>query len=202
MHIDGLVLAGGQSRRMQALGAVNKGLLELEGLSFTGHAVKRLAPYCRQLFISANARQADYAAWGEVVGDDAYAGQGPLAGILAVMRRSQAEFLLTLPVDSPFVSDHVVTTLIAQATCCSEVPVYYATAAQSHPLCAIMRTDLADHLAAYLAQGERRVHGWYATLTAQPVPFGEKAETEFLNVNTPEDWRQAQSYCSEPPNGV
>lgn len=196
MRIDGLILAGGQSRRMQALGAVDKGLLNVEGLSFAEHAAKRLTPYCQQLFISANSHQADYAAWGEVVGDGAvYAGQGPLAGMLAVMRRSQADYLLTLPVDSPFVSAEVMQTLVEQAKQSPTTPVHYACAAQTHPLCAIVRTDLAASLESYLAEGQRRVQSWYADVQAKAVHFGESVETEFLNVNTPEDWQQAQSYC-------
>lgn len=196
MRIDGLILAGGQSRRMQALGAIDKGLLNLEGLSFAALAAKRLAPYCQQLYISANNHQADYAAWGEVVGDDAaYAGHGPLAGMLAVMRRSQADYLLTLPVDSPFVSDQVIHTLVEQATQSPATRVHYACAGQTHPLCAILRTDLVQSLDEYLADGQRRVQSWYAAVQAKAVHFGESVEAEFLNVNTPEDWQQAQTYC-------
>lgn len=193
MRIDGLILAGGQSRRMQALGAVDKGLLTLEGLSFAGHAAKRLGPYCQKLFISANAHQADYAAWGDVVGDGEYEAQGPLAGMLAVMRRSQADYIVTLPVDSPFVSDQVINTLVQQASLSPAVAIHYAYAAQAHPLCALLRTDLVESLHDYLAQGERRVQSWYASVSAKAVHFGEAAEAEFLNVNTPEDWQQAQS---------
>lgn len=196
MRIDGLILAGGQSRRMQALGAIDKGLLNLEGLSFAELAAQRLRPHCQQLFISANSHQADYAAWGDVVGDDtAYAGQGPLAGMLAVMRRSQADYLLTLPVDSPFVSAQVIHTLIEQAKQSPTTSVHYACAAQTHPLCAIVRTDLASSLESYLAAGQRRVQSWYADVQAKAVHFGEAVEAEFLNVNTPEDWQQARSYC-------
>lgn len=195
MRIDGLILAGGQSRRMQALGAIDKGLLTLEGLSFAEHAAKRLAPYCQQIFISANNHQADYAAWGEVVSDDAaYAGHGPLAGMLAVMHRSQADYLLTLPVDSPFVSDQVIHTLVEQATQSPTVTVHYACAGQTHPLCAILRTDLVQSLEDYLAKGQRRVQSWYAAVQAKAVQFGRSVETEFLNVNTPDDWQQAQHY--------
>lgn len=193
MRIDGLILAGGQSRRMQALGAVDKGLLTLEGLSFAGHAAKRLGPYCQKLFVSANAHQADYAAWGEVVGDGEYEAQGPLAGMLAVMRRSQADYIVTLPVDSPFVSDQVISILVEQAKQSPATTVHYACAAQTHPLCAILRTDLAPSLDEYLAQGQRRVQSWYAAIQAKALHFGEAAEAEFLNVNTPEDWQQAQS---------
>ncbi|MGG4604765.1 molybdenum cofactor guanylyltransferase MobA [Paenalcaligenes sp. Me131] len=193
MRIDGLILAGGQSRRMQALGAVDKGLLTLEGLSFAEHATKRLGPYCQQLFISANAHQADYAAWGEVVGDGEYEAQGPLAGMLAVMRRSQADYIVTLPVDSPFVSDQVIRTMVQQASLSPEVAIHYAYAVQAHPLCALLRTDLVESLHDYLAQGERRVQSWYASVNAKTVHFGDAAEAEFLNVNTPEDWQHAQS---------
>lgn len=193
MDIDGVILSGGQSRRMQSLGMVDKGLLRLAGLALAGHAAKRLMPYCRQLLISANTCQADYAEWGKVVGDGEFIGQGPLAGILAAMRHTRADYILILSVDSPRVSEAVIAELVAQAKRSPTTSALYAYAAQAHPLCAIIRTDLAPALERYLLQGKRRVQQWYTQIEAQPVCLGEKAEALFLNVNTPDDWQQAQS---------
>jgi molybdopterin-guanine dinucleotide biosynthesis protein A len=49
--ITGIVLAGGQGRRM---GGVDKGLVELDGKPLVAHALARLAPQVGAILINAN----------------------------------------------------------------------------------------------------------------------------------------------------
>ena len=50
-HVTGVVLAGGQGRRM---GSVDKGLVELDGRALVAHVIARLAPQVGVLVINAN----------------------------------------------------------------------------------------------------------------------------------------------------
>ena len=62
--ITGLVLAGGQGRRM---GSVDKGLVPLAGRPMVAHVLERLAPQVDDILINANQHAAEYAAFGHRV---------------------------------------------------------------------------------------------------------------------------------------
>src|SRR5215475_5373833 len=86
--ITGVVLAGGLSRRM---GGGDKGLLELAGKPMLSHVIDRLAPQVDQVIINANGPPERFSAWPLPVVADTIGGfAGPLAGVLAGMRWSQA----------------------------------------------------------------------------------------------------------------
>ncbi len=89
LAVTGVVLAGGQSRRM---GGGDKGLLELAGKPMLGHVIDRLAPQVGRMAINANGEPSRFAAFGLPVVADTVAGfVGPLAGVLAGMRWSAAQ---------------------------------------------------------------------------------------------------------------
>src|SRR5262249_36512776 len=86
--VTGVILAGGQSRRM---GGGDKGLLDLAGKPMLAHVVERLAPQVGRMVINANGDAARFAALSLPVVADTVAGfAGPLAGVLAGMRWSLA----------------------------------------------------------------------------------------------------------------
>jgi molybdopterin-guanine dinucleotide biosynthesis protein A len=99
-----LVLAGGQARR---IGGGDKPLLDLAGQSMLGHILAALSQETEQIAISANGDPARFAAFARpVLGDGAFAGQGPLAGVLAGLDWAAelgAEVLLTVPGDTPLI---------------------------------------------------------------------------------------------------
>ena len=103
-QITGLILAGGQARRM---GGQDKGLIPLAGRPLIAWVIAALTPQVGRILISANRNQAAYAAFGHpVIGDEAVGAelagfQGPLAGIAAAMTRMETPWLLTLPCDAP-----------------------------------------------------------------------------------------------------
>ena len=60
-QVTGIVLAGGQGRRM---GGVDKGLVELDGQPMVAHVLARLAPQVGDVLINANQNLERYAAFG------------------------------------------------------------------------------------------------------------------------------------------
>jgi len=192
--ISGLILAGGQSRRLQELGPVDKGLLELAGQPLVQRAVNALSPYVSQVWISANQNIEQYAHYGQVLADDSSLGswQGPLVGILTALERSSDEWLMCLPVDSPFVPNHLIPTLMQAAMQHPDKKAFYVRAERVHPLCLLIHHSAAPALRAYLEAGERRVQTWLKQIDAQAVDFGTEAETQFANINSVQDWQQAQ----------
>ena len=81
VNIVGLLLAGGQSRRM---GGGDKALRLLGGRSLLERVIDRLRPQATALVLNANGNPARFAACGlPVVADSIPDFAGPLAGILA-----------------------------------------------------------------------------------------------------------------------
>ena len=88
--ITGIVLAGGQGRRM---GNVDKGFVELDGRPLVAHVIERLAPQVTTLVINANRNAERYAVFGYPVVADAIGGfAGPLAGLHAGLTAATTPF--------------------------------------------------------------------------------------------------------------
>ena len=87
--VTGVLLAGGQSRRM---GVATRGLLPLAGKAMLQHVIDRLRPQVGAIVLNANGDPARFQGFGLPVVADTIAGHvGPLAGVLAGMRWSLAE---------------------------------------------------------------------------------------------------------------
>ena len=86
--VTGVLLAGGQSRRM---GGGDKGLLALAGKSMLRHVIDRCGRRSARSCINANGDPARFAGFGLPVVPTPFGFVGPLAGVLAGMRWSAAE---------------------------------------------------------------------------------------------------------------
>ena len=179
--ITGIVLAGGQGRRM---GGVDKGLVALGGQPLAAHVLARLAPQVGPILINANQNTERYAEFGHPVVPDAVGGfAGPLAGLHAGLTRSATPYAVTVPCDSPFLPHDLVVRL-ARALDAQHAQLAVAkTFDQPHPVFALVRRDVLPHLAAFLDGGGRKIDAWYATLVVVEVPFDDEADA-FRNINT------------------
>ncbi|HXU65987.1 MAG TPA: molybdenum cofactor guanylyltransferase MobA [Casimicrobiaceae bacterium] len=180
--ITGIVLAGGQGRRM---GNVDKGLVDLDGRPLVAHVIARLEPQVATLVINANRNTDRYAAFGYPVFGDAIGGYaGPLAGLHAGLSAAGTEFVVTSPCDSPFLARDLVARLAAAF---DERAIDIAVARtfdQPHPVFALARRSLLPHLARFLESGGRKIDAWYASLAVTEVKFDDEADA-FRNINTP-----------------
>lgn len=196
--IAGLVLAGGQGRRM---GGLDKGLQLYQGVPLALHAARRLATQVSAVSLSANRHLDQYRAWGwPVQPDDApHQGNGPLAGMLTGLRHCPLPWLACVPCDVPRFPLDLVTRLAAQAR--QAVLVVYATAPSSaggadaaprrHPTCCLLHRSLAAPLEQYLSAGGRRLDAWMRSLPHAEVPFDDGEA--FANLNTTTDLDAAQA---------
>ena len=181
VRVTGLILAGGQGRRM---GGVDKGLEPLRGRPMVEWVLERLRPQVTEVVVNANQHPAEYARYGcRVVADEIGGFAGPLAGLHAGLKASVHPFLVTVPCDSPFLPRDLVARLHAALVAHHADLAVAKTGDQPHPVFALVRESLAPHLAAFLQRGGRKIDAWYAALQVVEVPFDDQAEA-FSNINT------------------
>jgi molybdopterin-guanine dinucleotide biosynthesis protein A len=180
-NVTGIVLSGGQGRRM---GGVDKGLVELGGKPMVAHVLSRLAPQVGDVLVNANQNLDRYRAFGYPVVPDTIGGfAGPLAGLHAGMTRASRDFVVTVPCDSPFLAEDLVTRL-AEALDREGAQLAVAkTFGQPHPVFALVRRDVLPNLAAFLERGGRKIDAWYSALDVVEVGFDDEADA-FRNINT------------------
>jgi len=182
--VTGIVLAGGQGRRM---GGVDKGLVDLAGTPMVAHVLARLVPQVGDVLINANQNLDRYRALGHPVVPDAVGGfAGPLAGLHAGMTQAKRQFVVTVPCDSPFLPRDLVTRLHAALERERAQLAVARTFDQPHPVFALVRRDLLPNLAAFLASGGRKIDAWYAALRVVEVAFDDEADA-FRNINTADE---------------
>ncbi|RLA38106.1 MAG: molybdenum cofactor guanylyltransferase [Gammaproteobacteria bacterium] len=185
--VTGLILAGGQARRM---GGEDKGLIELCGQPMIAHALAALAPQVDSLLINANRHLDRYQVCGDrygagVVSDTLEGYQGPLAGIARGLAACTTEYLVCVPCDSPLVSAELVARLEA-ARQVADAEISVAFCGRLQPVFALLPTSLLPSLEIYLAAGDRKIDRWYHQHRVAEADFSDRPE-QFLNVNTPEE---------------
>jgi molybdopterin-guanine dinucleotide biosynthesis protein A len=184
--VTGIVLAGGQGRRM---GGVDKGLQLLRGRPMVEHVLARLAPQVAEILINANQNLEAYARFGHRVVPDAIGGfAGPLAGLQAGLAAARHELVLTVPCDSPFLPPDLCARMRRELD--GKDLAVAKTGLQPHPVFALVRTSVRAALDAFLAAGGRKIDAWYASLRVAEVSFDDEAEG-FRNINTREELDQA-----------
>jgi molybdopterin-guanine dinucleotide biosynthesis protein A len=186
--ITGVILAGGQGRRM---GTVDKGLVSLGGRPMVAHVLDRLRPQVDEILINANQHRAEYEAFGHPVFADAIGGfAGPLAGLQVALEHATFPLVATVPCDSPFLPEDLVARLAAALHARAADLAVARTFDQPHPVFALVRREVKAHLASFLESGGRKIDAWYATLEAVEVAFDDEAEA-FRNINTAAELREA-----------
>jgi len=183
-EVTGIVLAGGQGRRM---GGVDKGWVELAGEPMIAHVLRRLAPQVADVVINANQNLDRYRALGHPVVADSVGGfAGPLAGLHAGLTHATQELVVTVPCDSPFLPSDLVARLHAALVGHDAQLAVAKTFDQPHPVFALVRRDVLPSLAAFLEAGGRKIDAWYAALAVVEVPFDDEADA-FRNINTADE---------------
>jgi molybdopterin-guanine dinucleotide biosynthesis protein A len=184
--ITGILLAGGQGRRM---GGVDKGLQLLRGKPMAQHVIERFAPQVDELMINANQNIEKYQGLGYRIIPDAIGGfVGPLAGLHRGLSEAAHPLVVTAPCDSPFLPLDLVAKLKAALDANNTELAVAKTGDQPHPVFSLCRTSALPSLTAFLESGGRKIDLWYSQLKVVEVQFAEEAA--FRNINTREELSQ------------
>jgi molybdenum cofactor guanylyltransferase len=182
--ITGLILAGGQGRRM---GGQDKGLIPYAGKPLIEHVLATFSSQVDELFISANRNLSSYASYGyPVLSDDeslqlpAYS--GPLTGIATALKACQTEWLACIPCDALSLPENLVARLYQTAQSSASQLVIVDDGERQQPLYNLIHQDLYADLSSYLLSGERRVMQWVRRNNLTYVDFSAQRDV-FFNVN-------------------
>jgi molybdenum cofactor guanylyltransferase len=191
--ITGVILAGGQGRRM---GGVDKGLTLLQGKPFIEWVLARFGPQVDEVLINANQNPEQYARYGyRVIPDEIGGFAGPLAGLHRALAEAQHGLVATVPCDSPFLPLDLVKRLYYSLTSSQSQLAVAKTFDQPHPVFCLCRRDVLDHLSEFLKSGGRKIDAWYATLKMVEVPFDDQAGA-FSNINTRDELNEFEAGAS------
>jgi len=200
----GVILAGGQARRM---GGGDKALLELGNGVLLDHVIARFEPQVAGLALNANGDASRFERFGLPVLADSVPGfVGPLAGVLAGLdwaAAQGADHIVTAAADTPFFPADLTPCLILAA---EEAGMPIALAATPdpergtarHPTFGLWPVRLRDDLRAALQDGVRKVVAWTDTHGAATATFPAPDHDPFFNVNTHEDLARAETMISGP----
>jgi molybdopterin-guanine dinucleotide biosynthesis protein A len=184
LRVTGVILAGGQGRRM---GGVDKGLQPLRGKPMIEWVIERFAPQVAEVLVNANQNLDAYAAYGHRVIPDVIGGYaGPLAGLHRALTEARYALVATVPCDSPFLPADLVSRLRAHLDAAGADLAVARTGEQPHPVFCLCRRSVLPSLAAFLEAGGRKIDAWYASLHVVHVAFDDEAGA-FSNINTQDE---------------
>ncbi|OBQ75298.1 molybdenum cofactor guanylyltransferase MobA [Mesorhizobium erdmanii] len=195
--IAGIVLAGGQSRRM---GGGDKSLLPLGDGSVLDQVLSRFGPQIETLALSANGDPQRFSRFGLPVHADAVEGfAGPLAGILTGLEWAAAgtscKAVVTAAGDTPFLPVDLVDRLAEAAGGHPGSIAVASSAGRWHPTFALWPTECRDTLRHFLVdEDNRRVSSFIERHKHVEVEFPilQSAGLDpFFNINVPDDLAEA-----------
>lgn len=201
--VAGVILAGGQSRRM---GGGDKSLRMLGGETLLSRVIARARPQVRALAINANGDPARFAAFKLPVIADAVPGfAGPLAGVLTALEWARAnaagvEWVASFPTDAPFFPRDLVSRLLRAVAGGKADLACAASAGRRHPVFGLWPLALAADLRrAVTEEGIRKVEDWTGRYRVAVVDYPLAPFDPFFNANRPEDLAEAERLLERTP---
>ncbi|WP_083153197.1 molybdenum cofactor guanylyltransferase [Mycobacterium persicum] len=184
--LAGVVLAGGESRRMGR----DKATLPLPGGTTTlvEHVVGVVGQRCDPIFVMAAPGQPLPPLPADVLRDEVR-GLGPLPATgrgLRAAAAAGARLAFVCAVDMPLLTVELIDDLVRRAVQ-TNAEVVLPWDGRSHYLAAVYRTELADRVDAWVAAGERRMSAFVDACDAQRIVMSNSRPLS--NVNTAADLR-------------
>jgi molybdenum cofactor guanylyltransferase len=200
----GLLLAGGQGRRM---GGGDKCQRSIGNQTLLAHAIQRAAPQVDALLINANGDPDRFSASGLPVAADVVEGHaGPLAGILTGIEWARetmpaCAWVASIATDTPFFPLDLVARLLDAVHAKSARIGCAASSGRTHPVFGLWPIALASDLRhAVCAEGMRKIDTWTARYPVAVVEFADQPFDPFFNVNAPADLDQAEKMLAAMPS--
>lgn len=194
--VVGVLLAGGQSRRM---GGGEKFMRPLGGRPILERVVERVRPQVPDLILNTGGDPERFASYGLPVVADVIEGfAGPLAGILTGLEWTaanvpEAPWVASFATDAPFLPEDLVERLMA-AIAAEDADVACATSnGRIHPVFGVWPVRLKDALQRAMVDEEMRtINRWTDRYKVAHVDFACDPLDPFFNINRAENIAEAE----------
>lgn len=206
----GFVLAGGQSRRMGR----DKALLNFAGEPLIEHAIRTLEQAGLAVAIAGD-RQ-DLAKYAPIIQDREHA-KGPLGGVCAALQSMEAQWAVFVTVDTPFLPADLVCYLLRHAQTSGSAVTLASVAGEVQTFPAVLEARTLPVLRPMLEAGRLKCISAFestaetlgqaisvlpAEIIAQTGEITDAAGLSpmqwFFNVNTADEFKQAESWLRHP----
>jgi molybdopterin-guanine dinucleotide biosynthesis protein A len=195
LPLTGVVLAGGQSRRLGR----DKALLEFGGQALLARTVETLAPLCREVIVVTNSPQAHAHPAARLVGD-LLPGMGSLGGIYTGLVAATTHYSLVVGCDMPFLVPEVIAYLASLAPGFDVIMPRRRTLnlLLLEPLLSIYSKPCLPFIKDLLDKRQLRIFDFLPHVRVRYVEESELAPWDpdhrsFLNINTPQDLAEVQA---------
>jgi molybdopterin-guanine dinucleotide biosynthesis protein A len=183
-EITGIILAGGQSKRM----GTDKGLILLNGKPLISYAIDTLSGFCDEIIISAN--DDAYNSFGLKVVPDLMTGQGPMGGIYSCLKAVKTKYAIVLSCDMPFVDRQIIELLLTGQKHFQAVLPGYNNFMQ--PVCALYNSEILPLIEHHLFSGKLKLAGFVEMLNHKIVDISNEDEYKLLSINTKSELLKAE----------
>ncbi len=181
-ELYGLVMAGGDSRRM----GENKAFIVYHKKPQVYEAVSLLNKICGNVFISCRKEHANLFNPNIRCIHDLDLAKGPMAGILAVFQQYPDKAWLVLPCDLPFIDLELLQFLVKKRNPKRPVTLFSSVGGRIEPLVSIWEPNSYEMLQKSAAHGE---YGLTKCLSANNIEIVKTPNMEKLkNINTREEF--------------
>ncbi len=191
--MNGIILAGGENRRM----GTDKAFLEIDGRPMIEHILAVFTGLFKKTIIVTNTPDL-YRNYGVEVTSDALDIRGPLTGIYSGLLRSTDEYNFVAACDMPFLNPRLITFMgeIAAGQD-AVVPMFNGFL---EPLHAIYRRGLLPIMETQIRKQDRRIRGLFDHIqvryvTEEEIVRFDPLKRSFRNLNTPKEYKEA--VCSD-----
>ena len=185
-RVAGVILAGGQNRRM---GGADKAFLTVNGRTIFERTLELLRACFPQVVVVSN-RPQKYASFDVQVTSDEFVGQGPLAGIHAAFSLVELPYAFVTACDMPFLRLEPIAFLVQRLA--GQDAIVPSWDGDIEPLHAVYASQLREPMGRALRRGARAIREFLPSIAVEYVSEEvmravQGAEESFRNVNTPEE---------------
>ena len=193
----GIILAGGQSRRMPG----DKAFMEVAGRRVIDIQLEVIEGLFEEVLVVGNSDRMEhlsvYAKNGVRVVEEPVGGKGPLGGVTSGLQLSGSDENFILACDMPFVRRDAVT-FVMEGLAGYQVSVPL-TPKGLEPLHAGYRRDCIDIIARQLDSGKLKITDFYDEVSVHFIPWEELLRFDptgrlLHNINSPEDMENAAGF--------
>jgi molybdopterin-guanine dinucleotide biosynthesis protein A len=191
--LDGLIVCGGESSRM----GTDKSLLDYHGRPQRYFIYTMLSTLCDETFISCNAEQAKTIekSFNTIIDAPAYAGHGPMAGLLSAFDRYPGTNWLVVGCDYPFITRKALNDFIKNTEPEKIAAAFYNTKENMYdPMLAWYSYPALDDIKKMFAREEYSLQHFLKKRNAEKYfPSDDKL---MQSVDTMEEFEKARKYLT------